>query len=70
MGAGIDQEVVKEWRPSGTAREDWSSAAQGFPVRRTDDGKEATGRLEPRLELQHNGTTGIRIGEAKKPGQE
>eukprot|EP00972_Heterocapsa_arctica_P041466 6114738-Heterocapsa_arctica.AAC.1 len=70
MGIGREHEAAKDWRQWETAREDWGQAARGIPVLRPAVFIEEAGRIDPRLELQHNGTTGIRIGEAKKPGQE
>eukprot|EP00972_Heterocapsa_arctica_P075795 11178750-Heterocapsa_arctica.AAC.1 len=69
MGIGRNQEVAKHLRQWETARGNWGQAARSIPALRTEEHMEEAGGLDPRLEPQHNGTTGIRIGEAKKPGQ-
>eukprot|EP00972_Heterocapsa_arctica_P068919 10182186-Heterocapsa_arctica.AAC.1 len=55
---------------SEAARKEWGRTVGGARNLRTMERREVAGGLVPRLETQHNGTTGVRIGEAKKSGQE
>eukprot|EP00972_Heterocapsa_arctica_P093315 13765094-Heterocapsa_arctica.AAC.1 len=70
MGAGSKQEFGKEWRSVGAANERWRSTTVKFPSLGIEGVNGSTGNTEPQLEEQHNGTTGVRICEARKPGQE
>eukprot|EP00972_Heterocapsa_arctica_P099079 14621534-Heterocapsa_arctica.AAC.1 len=66
---GNVQAECTQGRHRKTARKDWGRTVGGAQELRTIEFREEAGGLEPRLETQHNGTTGVRIGEAKKPGQ-
>eukprot|EP00972_Heterocapsa_arctica_P042471 6260157-Heterocapsa_arctica.AAC.1 len=66
---GNVQAECTQGRHRKNTRKDWSRTVRGAQELRTIELREEEGGLNPRLEIQHNGTTGVRIGEAKKPGQ-
>eukprot|EP00972_Heterocapsa_arctica_P040183 5921149-Heterocapsa_arctica.AAC.1 len=68
LGNAQGEEMQEQHREA--AREEWGRTMEGPHSHRSLELRKVAGGTIPRLETQHNGTTGVRIGEAKEPGQE